>query len=125
MSDNQAREAAQRVIEAIDSDTVCIKREDLIDVCRAWLAEHPADDEQSIDTKWLLSLGFEWNENETSDYLWVNNPKSGNKFDFVYLPTSCVWLLSDEINELTLDVRTRGDVRRLCRALRVELGEKR
>jgi hypothetical protein len=94
-------------------------------LAEAWLAEHPADDEQSIDTKWLLSLGFEWNENETSDYLWVNNPKSGNKFDLIYLPTSCVWLLSDEINELTVDIRTRGDVRRLARALKVELGEQR
>jgi hypothetical protein len=29
-----------------------------IEVCRAWLAEHPADDNESVSTAWLVSLGF-------------------------------------------------------------------
>lgn len=125
MSDKQVREAISRIIESIDSRFSQAEGDDIQILIGAWLAEHPEDDDQSIDTKWLLSVGFEWNENETSDYLLINNTNGGNKFDLVYLPTSCVWLLSDEVNELTLDIRTRGDVRRLARALRVQLGEKR
>jgi hypothetical protein len=120
----QVREAAQRIIDfnvrngqELGDDTT---------VCRAWLAEHPADDENPVDVEWLISVGFKWsNEDIGEGYLWINNLKSGNKFDLIYLPTSCVWLLSDEINELTLDVRTRGDVRSLAKGLKIELGETR
>lgn len=102
-------------------------------VCRAWLAEHPADDGDAITPEWLQAVGFR------------DDPTRGHEGGPVN-----VWVLSDAHGEplLTLDrinsetggwdaffgtvedwnqfprePQTRGDVRALCRALRIPLKE--
>ena len=97
--------------------------DDMLAVAKAYLAEHDDDDETPVDAEWLRGVfGF-------SDPKWpiFHSAKNVNG-DFLTIGLVCqdrfvifgdvgVWV------ELPA-VHTRGDVRRLSRALGVELKEK-
>lgn len=104
---------------------------DMQDVVGAYLAEHPADDGDALDNEFF---GTQWSESgfyfsiivehptpielrigpceEDGSWTVALNQKPGP--DAQHEPDDCVCLPS---------ARTRGDVRRLCRALGVELKE--
>ena len=78
----------------------------LCDVTQAYLAEHEADDDEIVTDEWLQSVGFTDDENTN-----------------LSLGPMELFLFSGG-NELLIDhssgeyeLKTRGDVRRLCRAL--------
>lgn len=79
-------------------------------LAEAYLAEHPADDDEPLSQEWLSS---------------VSRGVFG-KVAFVsyeLLDDASVWrMLGDDRGwYLFTSVKTRGDVRRLCRALGIEL----
>jgi hypothetical protein len=91
--------------------------DDCGELAEAWLAEHPADDETLVDVEWLATRKA-ISHDENSRHWWTID--------------SCVTfrIRDDGISiwigdHFVMANPTRGDVRRLCRALRVELGEQR
>lgn len=118
---NELRAAAERVIQQGDSSVYWHSPQAITDsekLARAYLAEHPADGGEPITEEWLQSVGFE--------------PRKGSKFHFVYDAAPYMTIMWDyREDELMIghaqtwkrlgDNRTRGDVRRLCRALGIEL----
>ncbi len=80
-------------------------------VADAYMAEHPEDDNVEISEEWLLTLKGWRKHNEwfSTDCGTINIDTSLNS----------VWIRYGKF----LSEATRGDVRRLARALRVELGE--
>ena len=93
-------------------------------VTQAYLAEHPADDDEPVTEEWLLSIGFELTREglpfhrEIDGYL---KPSPGNLLQ----PGESAydWKLEPPANNLLAVLFTRGDVRRICRALGIELKE--
>lgn len=96
-------------------------------IIAADLAEHPADDETPIDREWLVSLGCkrdDWGSG-TADFtvpsddiqleirIWADEACGIDAIIFNHLDSGNVQIC----------VATRGDVRRLCKALGVELKE--
>lgn len=82
-------------------------------LARAYLAEHPADDGEPVTVEWLAECGFERN----ARYFTLPN-YSGNLFDVV--------LWADGFNvrwDGHTNCKTRGEVRRLCAALGIQLAE--
>lgn len=84
------------------------KFDDLTDVVTAYLAEHPSDDEQSVDEAWLRAVGFvlfygSWRFRDS-----VILVPRGKKFG---INPADVWS----------EIKTRGNVRLLCRALKIKL----
>ena len=126
MSDAQlVREAAQRVIMYLsDSPDSGATVGDIHDVCRAWLAEHPADDDIAVTVEWLQSVGL---INQWYDDAWGTNQYGEEIGIAICVPSGGVMLATNGYITAPKDLvcPTRGDVRRLARALRVELGEKR
>ncbi len=102
----QLREVARIMATPIHGAKAC-------QLAQAYLAEHPADDEEPITEAWLRSVGFD--DEHRLD--WKNLvikfcvPIRDNFWDF--------YLNSTQIKP----PKTRGDVRRLCKALGVELKE--
>jgi hypothetical protein len=112
MSDEQVRELAERIVSSRDPN-----RHDAFMLAEAWLAENPEDSDTLVDVEWMATCKA-ISHDENSRYWWTIE--------------SCVrFKIRDEGIELWVDGYlitanpTRGDVRRLARALRVELGEKR
>jgi hypothetical protein len=84
----------------------------------AYLAEHPADDNEPVTRDWLIALGFHSVfrtlrldvNGRTRIEMWCDdNGKAG-----------CICVNDCKISN---DKATRGDVRRLCRALGISLKE--
>lgn len=93
-------------------------------VVRAYLAEHPDDENEAVTVEWLLSVGFAEDDQATEgvDYVWIN---SGDR---AYFDLQCwfknTWRISDSDNDIALPAPMgRGDVRRLCAALGIKLKE--
>ena len=81
-------------------------------VTQVYLSEHAVDDDEIVTEKWLLFVGFTDDEN--------TNLSLG----------PMEWFLFSGGNELLIDhhsgsyeLKTRGDVRRLCRALGIIMEE--
>lgn len=86
-------------------------------VAQGYLAEHPADDEELVTEEWLRSVGFEPDGVHLALSGWG---PSRNGCIQVY--DAAKWILNGtETHRLS----TRGDVRLLFRALRIELKEAR
>ena len=85
-------------------------------LAKAYLAEHPADDEEPVTGDWLLSIGFE--PDATHLVLRRFGPDENGKIQVYLLDRR--WLLHGTRIKMLC---TRGDVRRLCAALRVPLKE--
>lgn len=73
----------------------------------AYLAEHPADESLDVDEDWLVQIGF---QPDASGALWIGDYRlcwfGRGFFGF---------------DGVEVESKTRGDVRRLCRALGVEV----
>jgi hypothetical protein len=94
-----------------------------IALARAWLAEHPADEDTPIDSGWLKEIGFYGYPNGT-DLKIGNYPKGnclsrmiGERDKYTIWAVNSGWLADGA------EPRTRGDLRRLCAALGIELKE--
>lgn len=103
----QVREAAQYLLDHVQfslDDGPTRFDAKLVELCRAWFAEHPEDDDdEAVNFEWYQSVA-EWLCDEC-------NLVAGVGYWKLY---SGKMMVADEA--------TRGDVRRLARALRVELG---
>jgi hypothetical protein len=78
-------------------------------------AKHPADSELPISEEWIRAVGFDW------FYARLRLHFSSG----IYVATLSPWLATWELGGKTIPpLNTRGDVRRLCRALGIELKEK-
>ena len=93
-------------------------------VIEAWEAEHPADDDIAVTVEWLQSVGL---INQWYDDAWGTNQYGEEIGIAICVPSGGVMLATNGYITAPKDLvcPTRGDVRRLARALRVELGEKR
>ena len=94
-----------------DNQKIRIKEGRIYEVCRQWLAEHPEDDEEPVTKEWLRSIGF---VNSISSVLVVGDMLS------VSMPGR-YWVFSCCGMPTRMKYETRGDVRRLCAALGIEL----
>ena len=81
----------------------------------AYLAEHPADDDKAATVEWIESVGFV----QTHSFAWrlVANEKFSFHHDanITQFSVEGVWHVKDP---------TRGDIRGVCRAMRIELRER-
>lgn len=83
----------------------------------AYLAEHPADDSESVTFEWLESIGF------YRDGTHIDDPLTCCESAIYLSPDhndETVWVVFVEVYELG-HVKTRGDVRRLLAALGIEV----
>jgi len=119
------------------------RRQSLLDhaaLADAYLAEHPADDDEAITEDWLREVGFKSKTYQESEVLALNIPK-GVIGDTQWIEledeTNGVFLLcrwselyedydGDDLPPDRVEVvcRTMGQLRRLCAALGIELTEK-
>ena len=74
-----------------------------------YIADHPADDDETVTAEWLDVLGFEYGN---LSGLYIRNPR-WSRYE---TPTNF-------FTKVVPHPKTRGDVRRLCRALGIELKE--
>lgn len=87
---------------------------------RAYLAEHPADEDEPADHDWLISVGFIAIGDADDCPARVAIKGNGQMvtvligLDVSDLVLNCMGISEDP---------TRGDVRRLCKALGIEMGE--
>ena len=85
-------------------------------LARAYLAEHQPDDDAPVTDKWLYSVGFSDDRTGTPTLgpLHIQYAVLTDDNDREYPAYAC-------IRSLPITVpKTRGDVRRLCRALGIE-----
>jgi hypothetical protein len=109
----QLRELAKCILNHPDFASVSAA----IELAELVMADSPEDDDEPVDVEWLASLGFKVYDHGLA-YLAKANLNIHVAKEMAYIE-----LLHD--NMKLPHLRTRGDVRRLARALRVELGEKR
>lgn len=83
-------------------------------LARAYLAEHPVDDGMPVDEGWLRSLGAV----ETHWGLSLRGGHSDVEFEYRDVPT--VWRVNSQRYPADF-LKTRRDVRGLCKALRIDL----
>lgn len=105
---------------------------DSLAVCRAYLAEHPLDDEEPVTEKWLRSVGFVVEEPDHANGMRIRfkegfiSPVAANKFwDGIEIYNESD-ANDDQDGVLAVfknDLIRRADVRRLCAALGIELKE--
>jgi hypothetical protein len=91
----------------------------------AWLAEHPVDDDEPVTEEWLLSVGFSkknsaWASIGFDDeiyerYLGIEEDFSLALGEHDFLGLNAIYV------PFPGAAKTRGDVRRLCKALGVPL----
>lgn len=87
-------------------------------VARAWLVEHPADDDGLITEEWLRAVGFADDE----DHLCIVAPDRENEGLVIRRLSTGEWNAEDGFEAIQVpSPSTRGDVRLLCRALGVNL----
>ena len=127
---DDVREAAERlrriqrgdrVLEVYENRYMPIEEQYRVDLETVYDAEHPADDGEPVTKDWLGSVGFALSFDKPFTSL-------GDGF---YLVVTAFGRAAIEkrdslsrLREVRLrDCKTRGDVRRLCKALGVELSE--
>lgn len=102
--------------------------DDCEDLANAYLAEHPADDEMPVDVAWLELVGF--NNYGTATHTSPKDRADG-KTELcieVHATGRKITSVCETHTEVCYyagvpDVSTRGDVRRLARALKIDLKE--
>lgn len=127
------REKAQRIVDAYEAMAEMLPAlcgEDVIsnsaDVCRAYLFEHQADDGEEIKREWLISVGGHKEDhpvkvtfnrqNDLTCRIGFWNVDDGWKVMAIHH--------KDAATCIARGLKTRGDVRLLCKALGIELKEK-
>jgi hypothetical protein len=88
----------------------------MMQVARAYLAEHPADEDEPVTAEWLQSMG--WAEFGLGIASQRGLFRSRLRFAFDLGVTLCMPGIESEGHQMT-----RGELRRLCAALGVPLGE--
>lgn len=95
---------------------------DMATLAFGYLAEHPADDSLAIDEEWLRSVGFSvlWDVEKEFRF-----PTATDAHLALFCPSrregySCCLGGPSSYAPLP-DIRTRGDLRLLCRALGIEM----
>lgn len=97
---------------------------DRSDLAHAFVAEHPDDSDELVTHEWLSTLSC--TQFGLSDVRW-SSPWSRDETQPVRI--TCVapnrWIISHrrDYTAVRLHLRTRGDVRRLCLALNINLAE--
>jgi hypothetical protein len=94
-------------------------------------AEHPADDEEPVKEEWLRDSGFIREDSDPecereTNWLWFGGGESLGVCWGTELHAWMVWHGDDSgprIMPSALWPKTRGDVRRLCKSLGIELKE--
>lgn len=125
MSINQEEQAAlERLRLWIDDVSSCrdiVSQHDLLDAARIALREHHADDTEPVTEEWYRSIGGK------------NTVANGTEDDVFHLEGGDWWTIQWGRNSKGLRVggrffsigvaktATRGDVRRLCRSLGVDI----
>jgi hypothetical protein len=92
-------------------------------VASAYLAEHPADDAEPVDEAWLESVGFVHGDSAIGSPR-MNSPRAPvDETQVVTIESdgAAYYDVDDGHWVILPDVETRGDVRRLCAALGIEL----
>lgn len=77
-------------------------------LANAYLREHPADDDELLNSTWVESAGLQFNPSCDAPYLYCNSGQ---------------WQLWLSVWMCLRNVNARGDVRRLCELLGIELKE--
>lgn len=115
-------------------------RHDSLILANAYLELFPPDDDEPLTEDWLKSVCHNWSENEIngSQFGWADFVIIDDEYHKIWLSIS--WNGSrDEVTDLFILekcsgksqgiglvnswVKTRGDVRRLCQALGINMGE--
>ncbi len=99
-------------------------------VARAYLAEHPSDDGEPITEDWLSGLGAEFfpaTDYERPMYILSSSCRRFG-WELARYEEGDEWTAELTVNRayhlgVSHDIKTRGDVRRLCSALGIELEE--
>lgn len=94
-----------------------------IEVCRAWLAEHPADDNESVSTAWLDSLGFISVAGADDDEMYTVYDGHGGPALTLESDDQRCWMamLGDADGDVwPCDIHVRAQVRELLKALGVQ-----
>ena len=105
---------------------------DAVTLAIAYLAEHPVDDDEPVTPEWLATNGFHRQQQPASSNIFGSDkcvPAAGSVLPIVAIefprrnsrevPIWAVWVYGYERNQNFCP--TRGDVRRLCKALGIEL----
>lgn len=85
----------------------------------AYLAEHPADDGEPINSEWLESIG---SVKVLSDRWHGFYNGDGIEVSF-FRPNETVPYKLTIDHQVTVEVKTRGDFRRLCKVFEIDLKE--
>lgn len=90
-------------------------------IVEAWAREHPADEDEPLDEMWLRSICEEWGEDGNI----VTDDSLNVAICFVGTRDPHVWSaeLGERQHVWPNDLHTRGCVRRLAKALGIELKE--
>jgi hypothetical protein len=116
--------------DAEESEYVRRKRRDKEILALAYLAEHPADDDEPITADWLRSVGakevdLSWRNDQFSTHLPAYVFGNGRFGVWGHEAAWSMYLLNadgfDGQEEHVTAVRTRGQLRRLCAALGITL----
>lgn len=89
---------------------------DTVPLVTAYLAEHPADDDEPITERWLLSIGVQHAEN-------TRYVLSQGKYERIWLYFWETGINAELAGGGEIVFATRGDVRRLCAALGIDLNQ--
>lgn len=123
MTTAELRAAAERLADAI-AENRTPRIEDANEVALAWLAEHPADDDEPVTEEWLRGVGFanEPGTIEAETRLGILRTYR----EFKDREGDRRWEIDDRDVFTTfipkqLKPKTRGAVRDLCRALGIKL----
>ena len=94
-------------------------------LAKAWIAEHPADDDLCVTREWLQMVG------------WKKEEGQPNKWNIARHDAMAIglWIVDDGWKAMLIHnavaqscivrgLKTRGDVRSLCKSLNIELKEK-
>lgn len=100
--------------------------DDLADLARAYLAEHPADDGEPVSEAWLESVGLVSDGPPNPTYTAESKGSRGGPVCTLNVE---LWMGCDGFSvgtvyrELIPTADTRGEFRALCRVLRIPLTE--
>ena len=91
---------------------------DIMEVSRAFLAEHPADDGEAIDEAWLRSVSF---MQESGFYFFRTAQDGLGRVKWLKIAPNGITYVQCDVFEMQLhDVKTRGELRALLRALKID-----
>ena len=106
---NNLREDAELVLLHVEDDTAAGR------LAKAYLADHPADDDEPVTEEWLCSVGAK------KDDVSVFFPSPIQGVPAIEFSKEQAWLTNEDYAGVEIKLKTRGDVRRLCAALGIEM----